>query len=188
VVDLWRDFWIREIGTGQQVAQLHERYMMMMTTNFSIGSVAVTEMVVWKCDNRRNSQHLDEGIIYEENSTSIDNSVNIQDDGNPQETLRNIKKLNFSCEIKRSIRFISQIENRKPGLSERSDVSYLETKRSREINESHELCNVEVGENGSFGATSARVGAKRDERFIKTKAVRLRTDAKRSNAELRKTC
>ena len=30
MVDLWRDFWIREIGTGQQVAQLHERYVMMM--------------------------------------------------------------------------------------------------------------------------------------------------------------
>ena len=29
-VDLWRDFWIRETGTGQQVAQLHERYTMMM--------------------------------------------------------------------------------------------------------------------------------------------------------------
>ena len=26
MVDLWRDFWIRETGTGQQVAQLHERY------------------------------------------------------------------------------------------------------------------------------------------------------------------
>jgi len=24
------DFWIRETGTGQQVAQRHERYMMMM--------------------------------------------------------------------------------------------------------------------------------------------------------------
>jgi len=30
MVDLWRDFWIRETGTGQQVAQLHERYMMIM--------------------------------------------------------------------------------------------------------------------------------------------------------------
>ena len=30
MVGLWRDFWIRETGTGQQVAQLHERYMMMM--------------------------------------------------------------------------------------------------------------------------------------------------------------
>ena len=27
MVDLWRDFWIRETRTGQQVAQLHERYM-----------------------------------------------------------------------------------------------------------------------------------------------------------------
>jgi len=25
-----RNFWIRETGTGQQVAQLHDRYMMMM--------------------------------------------------------------------------------------------------------------------------------------------------------------
>ena len=30
MTDLWRDFWIRETGTGQQVAQLHDRYMMMM--------------------------------------------------------------------------------------------------------------------------------------------------------------
>ena len=30
MVDLWRDFWIRETGTGQQVAQLHDSYMMMM--------------------------------------------------------------------------------------------------------------------------------------------------------------
>ena len=30
MVDLWRDFWIRETGTDQQVAQLHERYMRMM--------------------------------------------------------------------------------------------------------------------------------------------------------------
>jgi len=26
MVDLWRDFWIRETGTGQQVGQLHDRY------------------------------------------------------------------------------------------------------------------------------------------------------------------
>jgi len=25
-----KDFWIRDTGTGQQVAKLHERYMMMM--------------------------------------------------------------------------------------------------------------------------------------------------------------
>jgi len=30
MVDLWRDFWIRETGMGQQVAQLHDRYMMMI--------------------------------------------------------------------------------------------------------------------------------------------------------------
>jgi len=30
MADFWRDFWIRETGTGQQVAQLHVRYMMMM--------------------------------------------------------------------------------------------------------------------------------------------------------------
>ena len=31
MMDLWRDFWIRETGTGQQVTQLHERLMMTMT-------------------------------------------------------------------------------------------------------------------------------------------------------------
>jgi hypothetical protein len=30
MADLRRDFWIRETGTGHQVAQLHDRYMMMM--------------------------------------------------------------------------------------------------------------------------------------------------------------
>ena len=30
LVNLRRDFWICEIGTGRQVAQLHDRYMMMM--------------------------------------------------------------------------------------------------------------------------------------------------------------
>jgi hypothetical protein len=30
MADLWRDFWIGETGTGQQVAQLHDRYMVMM--------------------------------------------------------------------------------------------------------------------------------------------------------------
>jgi len=40
MVDLWRDFWIRETGTGQQVAKLHERYtimmMMMMTIHWPV--------------------------------------------------------------------------------------------------------------------------------------------------------
>jgi len=26
MADFWRDFWIRETGTGQQVAQHHDRY------------------------------------------------------------------------------------------------------------------------------------------------------------------
>jgi len=30
MVDLCGGFWIRETGTGQQVAQLHDRYMMMI--------------------------------------------------------------------------------------------------------------------------------------------------------------
>jgi hypothetical protein len=31
MVDLWREFWVCETGTCQQVAQIHERYMMIMT-------------------------------------------------------------------------------------------------------------------------------------------------------------
>jgi len=34
MADLLRDFWIRETGTGQQLAQLNDRYMMMMFYNF----------------------------------------------------------------------------------------------------------------------------------------------------------
>ena len=30
IVDLWRDFGIRETGTGQQVAQLHEIYIVII--------------------------------------------------------------------------------------------------------------------------------------------------------------
>jgi hypothetical protein len=30
MADLSRDFWMRESGSGQQVAQLHDRYMMLM--------------------------------------------------------------------------------------------------------------------------------------------------------------
>jgi hypothetical protein len=30
MADLRRDFWIRETGTGQQVAQLHVRYVMIL--------------------------------------------------------------------------------------------------------------------------------------------------------------
>ena len=34
MVDLLRDFWISETGMGQQVAQLHEKYMMMMIISY----------------------------------------------------------------------------------------------------------------------------------------------------------
>ena len=30
MVDLWRDFWIRETGIGQQVAQLRDRYIIII--------------------------------------------------------------------------------------------------------------------------------------------------------------
>jgi len=34
MADIWRDFWKRETGTGQQVALLHDRYTMMMMINW----------------------------------------------------------------------------------------------------------------------------------------------------------
>jgi hypothetical protein len=30
MADLWRDFWIRETGTGQQVAQLRDKYIIII--------------------------------------------------------------------------------------------------------------------------------------------------------------
>ena len=30
MADFWRDFWIRETGTGQKVAQLHDRYIIII--------------------------------------------------------------------------------------------------------------------------------------------------------------
>jgi len=36
MVDRQRDFWMRETGTGRQVAQLHERLMMMMMIKIHI--------------------------------------------------------------------------------------------------------------------------------------------------------
>jgi hypothetical protein len=30
MADLWRDLWIRETGTGQQAAKLHDRYIMII--------------------------------------------------------------------------------------------------------------------------------------------------------------
>ena len=37
MADLRKDFWIRETGTGQQVAQLQDKYMMMMMLNRGSG-------------------------------------------------------------------------------------------------------------------------------------------------------
>ena len=45
-VDLWRDFWIRETGTGQQVAQLHERYMMMMMMMMMMMTTMLWDMLL----------------------------------------------------------------------------------------------------------------------------------------------
>ena len=51
MANLRRDFWIRETGTGQQVAQLHDRYimmmmmtMMMMTTTTTTTTMTTTMM------------------------------------------------------------------------------------------------------------------------------------------------
>jgi len=40
MVDLWRDFWIRETGTGQQVVQLHERLIIII--------IIITMAEVWR--------------------------------------------------------------------------------------------------------------------------------------------
>jgi hypothetical protein len=50
MADLWRDFWIRETGTGQQMAQLHDRYMttmMMMTQLINSVSHVVSILTPW---------------------------------------------------------------------------------------------------------------------------------------------
>ena len=47
MVDLWRDFWISETGTGQQVAQLHDRYVMMMM-KYVTGEMCQQKYITWK--------------------------------------------------------------------------------------------------------------------------------------------
>ena len=44
IVDLWRDFWIRETRRGQQLAQLHDRYMIMMM-------MMIMMMKIWGTDS-----------------------------------------------------------------------------------------------------------------------------------------
>jgi hypothetical protein len=55
MADFWRDFWIRETGTGQQVAQLLDRYMMMMIViaTFVIATVTRIKLEGRECRERR---------------------------------------------------------------------------------------------------------------------------------------
>ena len=46
--DIWRDFWICETGTSQQVARVHDRYMMMMMMMRWDNSVAIK--LPWRPD------------------------------------------------------------------------------------------------------------------------------------------
>jgi hypothetical protein len=50
---LSRDFWIRETGTGQQVAQLHDRYkmvmMMMMMMMMMMNSTVIVSLAYGLC-------------------------------------------------------------------------------------------------------------------------------------------
>jgi len=50
MADLSRDFWIRETGTGQQVAQLYDRYMMMMTNALTPVSVNTADTRVGRSE------------------------------------------------------------------------------------------------------------------------------------------
>jgi len=43
MTDIWRDFWIRDTETGQQVAQLHDRYTMMTMMMMSDSNIAEIE-------------------------------------------------------------------------------------------------------------------------------------------------
>ena len=43
---LWRDFWICETGTGQQVAQIHGRYMMTMMMMIMMMMIMVMVMIM----------------------------------------------------------------------------------------------------------------------------------------------
>jgi len=57
MADLWRDVWKRETGTGQQVAQLHDGYMMMMMIMMMMHNDAFTALdrhlkcavLLWSC-------------------------------------------------------------------------------------------------------------------------------------------
>ena len=46
MADLWRDFWIRETGTGQQVAQLHDIYMIIMIIMMMIIIIIIIIIII----------------------------------------------------------------------------------------------------------------------------------------------
>jgi len=46
MVDLSRDFWIRETGTGQQVAELHDRYMIIIITT----TITIIIILIFNCN------------------------------------------------------------------------------------------------------------------------------------------
>jgi len=43
-----RDFWIRETGTGQQVAQRHDRYMVMVMMMMMMMTVHYISKITWR--------------------------------------------------------------------------------------------------------------------------------------------
>ena len=47
MADLWRDFWIHETGMGQQVAQLHDKYMMMMMMILTNYQMTMASDPIW---------------------------------------------------------------------------------------------------------------------------------------------
>ena len=49
MVDLWRDFWLRETGTGHQVAQLHDRYMMLKMMMMMMTKLTHYVCYAYKC-------------------------------------------------------------------------------------------------------------------------------------------
>ena len=69
MVDLWRDFWIRETGTGQQVAQLHDRYMMM------INCVATVVYAVRRWPKRRYAAHTCNLVSFHPSPNFISDAV-----------------------------------------------------------------------------------------------------------------
>jgi hypothetical protein len=52
MADRWRDFWLRKTGTGQQVAQLHDRYMMMMMIIIIIFQTSCMIMIIIIIQNK----------------------------------------------------------------------------------------------------------------------------------------